>query len=135
MLTKMAENAKIARDDLDKAMRKTQEQFAKQASLANRRYKASLDRDKETNKIVKADKRRAAKHLKLATAAGQKSTNAHIDQLNKHAAANAAQIKENAKKARKDLENAMGDWDHKVATFRETSANARSKLSEQFKAQ
>jgi hypothetical protein len=142
MLTKMAENAKIARDHLDLAMRKTQEHFAKQASLANRRYKASLNRDKKTLATVKADKREAAKNLKLAVTGWQKSTNAwaaktnsRIDQMNKHVAANAANIKENAKKARKDLENAMHDWDHKVATFREESSQARSKLSEQFKAQ
>merc|ERR1712093_821535 len=66
MLTKMAENAKIARRNLDREMRKTQEHFAKQASLANRRYKASLKRDKQTLNLVKADKRRAAKQLKLA---------------------------------------------------------------------
>merc|ERR1711998_391731 len=59
MLTKMAVNAKIARDDLDLAMRKTQEHFAKQANLANRRYKASLKRDKKTLATVKADKREA----------------------------------------------------------------------------
>merc|ERR1711970_89559 len=142
MLTKMAVNAKTARDDLDLAMRKTQEHFAKQANLANRRYKASLKRDKQTLNLVKADKRRAAKQLKLAVNAWQKSTsawasatNARIDQMNKHTAANAAQIKENAKKARKDLENAMHDWDHKVATFRTESSNARNKLSEEFKAQ
>merc|ERR1711968_64203 len=142
MLAKMAVNAKIARDDLDLAMRKTQEQFAKQANLANRRYKASLKRDKQTLATIKADKREAAKNLKLAVTSWQKSTsawasatNARIDQMNKHVAANAAQIKENAKKARKDLEVAMHDWDHKVATFREESAQARSKLSEQFKAQ
>merc|ERR1711998_445478 len=142
MLTQMAKNAKIARDNLDVAMRKTQEQFAKQASLANRRYKASLNRDKKTLATVNADKAEAAKNLKLAVTGWQKSTNAwaaktnaRIDQMNKHVAANAANIKENAKKARKDLENAMHDWDHKVATFREESAQARSKLSEQFKAQ
>merc|ERR1712093_394239 len=142
MLTKMAENAKIARDNLDREMRKTQEHFAKQANLANRRYKASLKRDKQTMDMVKADKRRAAKQLKLAVSSWQKSTqawsaktNARIDQMNKHTAANAAAIKENAKKARKDLENAMHDWDHKVATFRTESSNARNKLSEQFKAQ
>merc|ERR1712022_49125 len=142
MLTKMAVNAKIARDDLDLAMRKTQEHFAKQANLANRRYKASLKRDKKTLATVKADKREAAKNLKLAVTSWQKSTsawasatNARIDQMNKHVAANAAQIKENAKKARKDLENAMHDWDHKVATFREESSQARNKLPEQFKAQ
>merc|ERR1711998_227731 len=142
MLTKMAENAKIAKDHLDLAMRKTQEHFAKQANLANRRYKASLKRDKETLATVKADKREAQKSLKLAVSGWQKSTqawaaktNARIDQMNKHVAANAAAIKENAKKARKDLENAMGDWDHKIATYRDESAQARSKLSEQFKAQ
>merc|ERR1711907_492262 len=55
--------------------------------------------------------------------------------MNKHVAANAAQIKENAKKCRKDLENTMASWDHKVANFREESKQARNKLSEQFKAQ
>merc|ERR1711998_521842 len=88
------------------------------------------------------DKREAKKNLSLAVSSWQKNqaawaakTNARIDQMNKHVAANAAAIKENAKKARKDLENAMGDWDHKIATFRDESAQARSKLSEQFKAQ
>merc|ERR1712022_46087 len=142
MLTKMAVNAKIAKDDLDLAMRKTQEHFAKQANLANRRYKASLKRDKETLDQVKADKREAQKSLKLAVSGWQKSTqawaaktNARIDQMNKHVAANAAAIKENAKKARADLENTMHGWDHQVANFREESSQARSKLSEQFKAQ
>merc|ERR1711966_369022 len=142
MLHKMAVNAKKARDDLNKAMRKTQERMAKQASLANRRYKATLKRDKKTDNVIDNDKKRAAHALKLAVSAWQKSTsawgsatNARIDRLNEHVAANAAQIKENAKKARKDLEVAMNDWDHKVATFRETSATTRSKLSEQFKQQ
>merc|ERR1712159_887125 len=142
MLHKMAQYAKKARDDLNHAMARTQERFAKQANLANRRYKATLRRDKRTNRLVNHDKREAGKNLKLAVDAWQKSTtawasatNARIDRMNKHVAANAAQIKENAKKARKDLEVAMHDWDHKIATFRETSANARSKLQHQFEAQ
>merc|ERR1711998_356619 len=142
ILHKMAQNAKIARDDLDRAMRKTQERFAKQAHLANRRYKATLRRDKKTLKFVKHDKAQAARHLKMAVSAWQKttqawaaSTNARIDRMNKHAAANSAQIKENAKKARKDLEVAMKGWDHSVANFRTESKNARNKLSEQFAAQ
>merc|ERR1711970_745425 len=142
MLHKMAVNAKIARDDLDRAMRKTQERFAKQAHLANRRYKATLRRDKKTLKFVKHDKKQAARNLKMAVTAWQKttqawaaSTNARIDRMNKHAAANSAQIKENAKKARKDLEVAMKGWDHSVANFRTESKNARNKLSEQFAAQ
>merc|ERR1712054_110983 len=46
-----------------------------------------------------------------------------------------AQIKENAKKARKDLENAMHSRDHKIANFRRDSKAARSRLSAQFAAQ
>merc|ERR1711871_862512 len=142
MLHKMAQYAKKARDDLNHAMMRTQERFAKQAALANRRYKATLRRDKRTNKLIKHDKREAAKNLKLAVDAWQKSTtawasatNARIDQMNKHVAANAAQIKENAKKARKDLEVTMAGWDHKIHNFKTESANARSELSEQFAAQ
>merc|ERR1712159_853016 len=142
MLHKMAQYAKKARDDLNHAMARTQERFVKQANLANRRYKATLRRDKRTNRLVNHDKREAAKNLKLAVDSWQKSTtawaaatNARIDRMNKHVAANAAQIKENAKKARKDLETTMASWDHKVAKFRSDSKTARSKLSEQFKAQ
>jgi len=142
MLNKMAQNAKTARDNLDKEMRKTQEHFAKNAAFNNRRYKASQKRDAETKKTIASDKKRAAKQLKLAVSSWQKSTNAwaaktnsRIDQMNAHAAANAANIKENAKKARKDLENAMHTWDKKVASFRTESATARNKLSEQFKSQ
>merc|ERR1711966_346306 len=142
MLTKMAVNAKIARDNLDREMRKTQEHFAKNAAFNNRRYKASQKRDKATKNMIEQDKRRAAKQLKLAVTSWQKNTNAwasatnsRIDQMNTHVAANAAAIKENAKKARKDLDVAMGEWDHKVATFRTESSTARSKLSEQFEAQ
>merc|ERR1711912_226947 len=47
MLHKMAQNAKIARDNLNHAMRRTQEKFAKTAVLENRRYKATLARDKQ----------------------------------------------------------------------------------------
>merc|ERR1712164_3301 len=142
MLHKMAINAKIARRNLDRFMRHTQMKFARFAYLYNRRNKMNLRRDKRTLRIVARDKRQAAKHLKLAVSGWQKSTNAwaaatnaRIDRMNKHVAANAAQIKENAKKARKDLDVAMKAWDHKVATFRTESANARDKLSAQFAAQ
>merc|ERR1719486_1258360 len=142
MLHKMAQYAKKARDDLNHAMARTQERFAKQANLANRRYKATLRRDKRTNRLVNHDKREAAKNLKLAVDSWQKSTtawasatNARIDRMNKHVAANAAQIKENAKKARKDLETTMKSWDHSIHNFKTESKTACSKLSEQFKAQ
>merc|ERR1711968_307706 len=142
MLHKMAINAKIARRNLDRFMRHTQMKFARFAYLYNRRNKMNLRRDKRTLKIAARDKRQAAKNLQLAVSAWQKSTNAwaaatnaRIDRMNKHVAANAAQIKENAKRARKDLEVAMHHWDKKVANFRTESKNARSRLSAQFAAQ
>merc|ERR1711959_336095 len=142
MLHKMAQNAKTCRDNLNAAMRKTQERFAKQAALANRRYRATLARDRRTIKIANQNKREEAHNLAMAvkgwqtaTAAWASSTNARIDRMNKHVAANAAQIKENAKKARKDLEGAMHSWDHKINNFRRDSKAARSKLSAQFAAQ
>merc|ERR1711871_232886 len=142
MLHKMAQYARIARNHLNHAMRRCQERFAKQAHLANRRYRATLHRDRVTKRLIEHDKKEAARNLKLAVLAWQKNTaawaaatNARINRMNKHVAANAAQIKENAKKARKDLEGAMNKWDHKVATFRTESANARDKLSAQFAAQ
>merc|ERR1712159_729505 len=142
MLHKMAINARIARRNLDRAMRRTQMRFAHYAHLNNRRNRRNLARDRRTLRYVARDKRQAARHLKLAVSAWQKSTaawaastNARIDRMNAHVAANAAQIKENAKKARKDLDMAMHKWDHKVANFRTESKNARSKLSAQFAAQ
>merc|ERR1712227_488488 len=71
----------------------------------------------------------------MGTAAWAAATNARINRINKHVAANAAQIKENAKKARKDLDMAMAEWDHKIHNFRTESKNARDKLSAQFAAQ
>merc|ERR1712054_145413 len=142
MLHKMAVNAKKCRDDLNDAMRKTQERFAKQARLANRRYRATLRRDRRTIAMANHDRREEAKNLRLAvhgwqtaTSAWASATNARIDRMNKHVAANAAQIKENAKKARKDLENAMHSWDHKIQNFRRDARAARSRLSAQFAAQ
>jgi hypothetical protein len=142
MLHKMAQNARIARNHLNRNMRRTQERFAKQAHLANRRYRALKRSDRRTQALIKHDKREAARNLKLAVQGWQKSTaawasktNARINKMNKHVAANAAQIKENAKKARKDLEMMTSKWDNKVHTFRTESKNARNKLSAQFAAQ
>merc|ERR1711959_865051 len=142
MLHKMAVNAKTCRDNLNSAMRKTQERFAKQARLANRRYRATLRRDRRTIAMANHDRREQAHNLRMAvhgwqtaTSAWASATNARIDRMNRHVAANAAQIKENAKKARKDLEGAMHPWDHKIANFRRDSKAARSRLSAQFAAQ
>merc|ERR1711959_638501 len=142
MLHQMAVNAKTAKDNLNAAMRRTQEKFAKSADLANRRFKATQACDKKTLQIAMNDRREAAKNLRLAVSAWQKSTNAwaaatnaRINRMNKHVAANAAQISANAKKAAKDLSNAMNSWNHKIAKFSAGEKAANSKLGRQFKAQ
>jgi hypothetical protein len=123
-------------------MRRTQEKFAKKASLDNRRQAATNARNKKTYAIIEADRRSNAKNLRLAVSAWQKTTaawasatNAKITRANRHVAANAAQIIENAKKARQDLQNAMGSWNHKIARFAAGEKAANSKLGRQFKDQ
>jgi len=139
MAKQIAKNAAIAKHNLKVAMRKTQEQFAKAAALANERQKATNARFLKTRKIMEADRREAAKNLRLAVKSWQKTTaawaasaNAKIDQSNKHVAANAAQIRENAKKAAKDLQNTMASWNHKIAKFTAGEKAANSKLGRQF---
>merc|ERR1719453_1509552 len=116
--------------------------FAHYAHLNNSRQARTEARDKKTLGMINADRAEEAHNLRLAvhawqraTAAWASATNARIDRMNKHVAANAAQIKENAKKARKDLEVAMASWDHKIMNFRRDSKAARSRLSAQFAAQ
>merc|ERR1711881_363215 len=142
MLHKMAVNAKTCRDNLHSAMRRTQEKFAKKARLANRRWWATMKRDRKTISMIKSDSREAARNLRLsvstwqrATSAWAAATNARINKMNRHVAANSAQIKENAKKAQKDLEKTMRHWDYKVNSFKRSSKNAQSKLRAQFRAQ
>merc|ERR1712227_387921 len=139
MLYHMAVNAKKCRDNLNRAMMKTQERFAKQAHLANSRQARTEARDHKTLGMINADRKEEAHNLRLAvhswqsaTSAWAAKTNAKIDRMNKHVAANAAQIKENAKKARKDLENAMSDWDHKIAKFSKHESAKNSQLAAQF---
>merc|ERR1711959_525784 len=142
MLKQIAKNAAIAKRNFNIAMRRTQEKFAKKASLDNRRQAATNARNKKTYAIIEADRRSNAKNLRLAVAAWQKTTaawasatNAKITRANRHVAANAAQIIENAKKARQDLQNAMGSWNHKIARFAAGEKAANSKLGRQLKAQ
>merc|ERR1711998_810575 len=142
MLHKMAVNAKTCRDNLNTAMRRTQEKFAKKARLANRRWWATMKRDRKTISIINSDSRQAARNLRLsvstwqrATSAWAAATNSRINRMNRHVSANAAQIKENAKKAQKDLEKTMRHWDYKVNSFNKSTRNARSKLRAQFRAQ
>merc|ERR1711968_97722 len=142
LLAKMAVNAKIAKDDLAAAMRKTQKEFADAAALENQRWRKNNKRFKKTRAIMKRNKKQAARDLKAATAAQQRAlsalasaTNAKIKKTNKHIAENSAQIKENAKKAREDLDNAMDAFNNKMANVEEEAKKGRSKLAAQAAAQ
>merc|ERR1740130_2354460 len=142
LLAKMAANAKKAKKDLDEAMRRTQAQFAAASKLANMRNAANIARSKKIRSVVAANKREAAKNLahqvltqQRAMAAKASFINARIDQTNKHVAVNAAQIKEDAKRARKELEHAMNIFDKKTANAREEASKGRSKLAAQLQAQ
>merc|ERR1711968_47075 len=142
LLAKMAVNAKIAKDDLAAAMRKTQKEFADAAALENQRWRKNNKRFKKTRAIMKRNKKQAARDLKAATANQQRAlaalasaTNAKIKKTNKHIAENSAQIKENAKKAREDLDNAMDAFNNKMANVEEEAKKGRSKLAAQAAAQ
>merc|ERR1719269_8099 len=142
LLHKMAINAKKAKDDLARAMRFVQYRFHKAAVLANRRNRANIHRSKLIRARVARDKAHAAHQLRIAVKAQQRSMaayksaiNARIAQTNKHVAVNAAQIKEDAKAARKALEGAVNKFDKKVANARAEAAKGRSKLAAQLAAQ
>merc|ERR1712054_211376 len=142
LLHKMAVNAKKAKDDLARAMRYVQYRFHKAAALANRRNAANIHRSKLIRARVARDKAHAAHQLRIAVKAQQRSMaayksaiNARIAQTNKHVAVNAAQIKENAKAARKALDAAVSKFDKKVANARAEAAKGRSKLAAQLAAQ
>lgn len=142
LLAKMAVNAKKAKADLDKHMRRTQEKFAKAAAVENRRNKETLKRAAHTRAIMRKNKREAADKLKLAVETQQRSlaalaqvTNAKIKRTNKHIAANAAHIAANAKKARKALDKAMSNFDHKMNNIASDALKKRSKLVAQANAQ
>merc|ERR1719269_26126 len=142
LLHKMAVNAKKAKDDLARAMRFVQGRFHRAARLANRRNRANIARSKKIRARVARDKAHAAHQLRIAVKAQQRSMaayksaiNARIAQTNKHVAVNAAQIKEDAKAARKALEGAVNKFDKKVANARAEAAKGRSKLAAQLAAQ
>merc|ERR1712225_66893 len=142
LLHKMAVNAKKAKDDLARAMRFVQMRFARAARLANKRNRANIRRSKLIRARVARDKAHAAHQLRIAVKAQQRSMaayksaiNARIAQTNKHVAVNAAQIKEDAKAARKALEGAVNKFDKKVANARAEAAKGRSKLAAQLAAQ
>merc|ERR1719163_139651 len=142
LLAKMAVNAKIAKDNLAHAMRITQRKFAEAARLENKRYHQTIRRSRKTREIMRKNKAEGARELRNAVNNQQRAlatlasaTNAKIKKTNKHIAINAAQIKENAKKAREDLDNAMDAFDHKMNNITEEARKGRSKLAAQAAAQ
>merc|ERR1712159_359475 len=87
MLSKMAVNAKKAKDDLDTAMRNVQERFASAAALQNQREKSNVARSKALRKTIRRNKHEAKQHLDAAVLTQQRAmaalasaTNARIDQ-------------------------------------------------------
>jgi hypothetical protein len=136
LLTRMAANAKKAKADLDKQMRITARNFAKAAALENKRQRATMRRAKKTREIMRKNKKENAHNLHMAVLNQQRAlsaldsaTNARIKKTNQHIAANAAQIKTNAIKARKDLDNAMDRFDKKMYNVNEEAKKGRSKLA------
>merc|ERR1719331_1755621 len=138
LLAKMAVNAKYAKDQLAKEMRWAQRKFAEAARLENKRYHQTIRRSRKTREIMRKNKAQGAKELANAVTNQQRAlstlasvTNAKIKKTNKHIALNAAQIKENAKKARQDLDNAMDAFDHKMNNLEAEAKKGRSKLAAQ----
>merc|ERR1712159_185190 len=142
LLNKMAVNAKKAKDDLDTSMRHVQADFAAAAALQNKRNKANIARSKALRKTIRKNKHAAKAALAKQVAVQQRAmaalasaTNERIKQTNEHVAVNAAQIKENAKKAREELEAAVNLFDKKVANARDEAKAGRDKLEQQLKDQ
>jgi hypothetical protein len=135
LLAKMAVNAKKAKDDLHKQMRITAKKFHEQHTLENKRWKATLKRSKKTREIMRKNKKEYNHNLHMAVlnqqralAALDASTNAKIKKTNEDIAANAAQIKANAIKARKDLDHANDAFDKKMFNIGKEAQAGRSRL-------
>merc|ERR1712227_1103464 len=102
------------------------------------RNKETIARSLKTREIMAKNKAEGAKELKEAVENQQRAlatlasaTNAKIKKTNKHIAINAAQIKENAKKTRQDLDNAMDAFDKKMNNIEAEAKKGRSKLAAQ----
>merc|ERR1711871_1379535 len=142
LLHKMAVNAKIAKDDLDRNMRIVQRHFAATAEFENKRYKKNLKRSAHTREIMRKNKKLAQHNLAVAVLAQQRSlaalaqsTAAKIKATDKRIHTNTVTIVENAKKAREALDHAMNNFDHKMANIEEEAKKGRSKLAAQAAAQ
>jgi len=139
---KMAVNAKLAADNLKRAMRFVQARFAYFAMVSNKREKLNAAKQVALRKQIAKDKKDAADNLENAVLVQQRAmsalktaTNAKITKTNKHVSANAAQIKSDAETARKSLDKAVHEFDKKAANARALAAAGRSKLAAQLEDQ
>jgi hypothetical protein len=119
-----------------------QAKFASMAKLQNERFKEGQMRSKKLRSLIQKNKEEAAANLKKqvltqqrAMAALASKVNARIAQTNKHVAANAAQIKANAKKAAEELAKAVTKSDKKANEAAAEAKAGRSKLKAQLLAQ
>merc|ERR1712054_474268 len=99
----------------------TAKHFAKVAEFENKRNKETIARSKKTREIMKKNKasqqhalHQAVLNQQRALATLDQKTKAKLANTQKHIAANAAQIKTNALKARRELDNAMHRFDKKL---------------------
>merc|ERR1711871_213772 len=133
LMRKMAANAKIAKDDLAAAMRRTQAEFARTAALENERHKMDIKRFHKTRALMRANKREARADLTAATAAQRRAlaaldsaTNEKIKRTNSHIAANSAQIDANDKKFRQWASSKVQETTAQVAA---QFADVRKKMA------
>merc|ERR1711959_749770 len=143
MLTKKIEhNAERAHKAMVAQMRRAQAKFAETGAKANRRNDLNNARMKKQEQQIAKNRRAAAKALHDAVVAQQRATTAvsqnlqkKISQTNKRVSKNAAQIRADAKHARKALAKAVDSFNHKLANARQEAKKGRSKLATQLASQ
>merc|ERR1719460_3423244 len=142
LLSKMAANAKKAKDNLAHAMRWVQGKFAKAAALQNKRHAQEAKNHLKEMAQIEADKKHnehqlanAVKAQQVAMATLKDKMNARIRSTDKAVAMNSAQIVNNAKAAHAALEKMTNDFDTKVAKAAAGAKAGRSKLQQQLKDQ
>jgi len=136
LLARMAVNAKVAKDALNHEMRITAANFHKAAVVENKRAAVNRKEFKKTRELMRKNKKESRHALRMATLNQQRAlatldaaTNAKIRKTNQHIAANAAQITENARVARKNLDHAVDNFSKLMYRTQTTAKMERSKLA------
>jgi len=139
---KIEANAQHAKDSLQHAMKQASDALAQESKLSKGRSDMAADEREKLAAKMKENREEAEKKLKLATAAWSKSqaalaeaTNAKIDQMNQHIAANAGQITANAQTAQKGLDHLMSDFTAKMAAQKAGTAKSIADLGAKMSAE